>query len=35
MKFVYIYMYMVNHENRYKMDRLFHILWVLAVLILF
>ena len=34
MKFVYIYMYCVNHENRYFLDRMTHIIWVLAMLVL-
>lgn len=35
MKFIYIYMYCVNHENRYILDRMMHIFWVLALLVLF
>jgi hypothetical protein len=32
-KLVYIYMYCVNHENRYFLDRMTHIIWVLATLV--
>jgi hypothetical protein len=29
-----VYMYLFNHENRYFLDRMTHIAWVLAVLVL-
>lgn len=34
MKLIYVYMYLFNHENRYFLDRMTHIAWVLAVLVL-
>lgn len=34
MKVFYIYMYYVNHENRYVIDRMMHIFWVLSILVL-
>ena len=34
MKIIYKYMTLVNHENRYMYERLLHIFWVLAVLVL-
>ena len=34
MKWMYIYMNCVNHENRYILDRMMHIFWVLAMLVL-
>ena len=35
MKLMYVYMACVRHETRYMLDRLMHIFWVLALLVLF
>lgn len=34
MKLIYKYMQTVSHENRFILDRLMHIFWVLAMLVL-
>lgn len=34
MKLMMVYMYLINHENRYMLDRMMHIFWVLAMLVL-
>lgn len=34
MKVIALYMYLFNHENRYFLDRMTHIAWVLTVLVL-
>lgn len=34
MKVVYFYMQFISHENRYILERLLHIFWILAMLAL-
>ena len=34
MNLIYIYMNCVSHENRYILDRMMHIFWVLSILVL-